>query len=264
MLKPVVVKVGGSALADPGWLASFADAVRRSVRPVVIVHGGGPEISELASRLDVGVTFEGGRRVTTAEMMDVVSMVLTGRINKRIVSALMDAGVDAAGLSGEDGGLLVASEAEGGALGRVGRVDQVRTELVTMWLERGITPVISPVSRGPDSAALNVNADEAAAAVACALEAVELVFLTDVDGVRDGDEVRPILTLSDVANLIDTGAARDGMIVKLTAARSALHAGVDVVRIGPLPALYEVGVGTRVLSDAHGDTAPAAGTQAAA
>ena len=245
-----VVKVGGSALADLAWLRSFAAEMADSPLGTVVVHGGGPEISALADRLGVGFGWNNGRRVTTDQALDVVAMVLNGRVNKRLVSALVTAGRDAVGLSGEDGGLLVADIAEGGALGRVGAVESVRTELLNMLLEREITPVISPVARAVDGGSLNVNADDAAAAIAHALGADELLFLTDVAGVMAGGSRVEELDAGAATDLVAAGVATGGMAVKVTAAVAALEAGVAGVRIGGLDMLGNAAAGTRIVQTA--------------
>ncbi len=234
-----VVKIGGAALGDARWLTSFAAAAARARAPLVVVHGGGPEISALSERLGVGVEWVNGKRITPPAALDVASMALNGRVNPRLVSALISAGADAVGLSGEDGGLIVADLASGGALGRVGRVESVRAELLGWLLGRGIIPVIAPVSRGPAGAPLNVNADEVAAAVAVALGARELLFVTDVEGVRDAGGVTcAALSVEHASELLTTGIAADGMAVKLRAALDALTSGVERVRIGDVAALH--------------------------
>ncbi len=242
-----VVKIGGAALTDAGWLTSFAQAAASSDEKLVIVHGGGPEISALSERLGVAVEWVGGRRVTPDSALDAASMVLNGRVNKRIVSVLITAGVDAIGLSGEDGALIEADLVAGGALGRVGRVASVRTTLLSMLLTTGITPVVAPVSRGPGGVALNVNADEVASAVAAAIGARELLFVTDVEGVRDADGVTlPALEPSHGESLLSSGVAAGGMAVKLRAALDALSRGVSQVRIGSVAALRHDDAGTLV------------------
>lgn len=245
-MSPRVVKVGGSVLGDPAWLASFAEHVAAASGPIVVVHGGGPEISELSSRLGVAVRWVDGRRVTPPEAMDVTAMVLSGRINKRVVAALLTAGVDAVGLSGEDGKLLVARPRENGALGRVGELVSVRASLLGALLDAGYTPVVSPVSRGVDAAPLNVNADEAATAIAAALGASELLYLTDVPGVLAGGAVVPGLSAAEAEGLVVSGAATGGMAVKLEAALAALGGGVHCVRIGTLELLTSPDAGTAV------------------
>jgi acetylglutamate kinase len=241
-----VVKIGGAALADRGWLSGFAAAVAAAGQPMVIVHGGGPEISALSDRLGVEVQWHEGRRVTPPEALDVAAMVLTGRINKMLVGALIGAGVDAIGLSGIDGGLIRATVAEGGALGRVGHVAAVRTPLLETLLRAGHTVVVSPISLGPDGGALNVNADDAAAAVAVAVGASELVFLTDVPGVRDGADVCALLDAVQAARLVRDGVAAGGMSVKLSAGLKAIESGVSAVRIGTASVLFDAASGTQV------------------
>jgi acetylglutamate kinase len=239
-----VVKVGGAALTDERWLDEFARAAASAASPLVVVHGGGPDITALSAQLGVEVRWHAGRRVTPPEALDVASMVLNGRVNKRLVAALLAAGVDAIGLSGMDGGVLRATLLDDGALGRVGRIASVRAELLLALLARGHTVVLSPISLGEDGAALNVNADDAAAAVAAALAAHELVFLTDVPGVRDGDVVRLQLDADEAAALVQSGVAHGGMGVKLSAGVRALDCGVPNVRIGDARVLYDAAAGT--------------------
>jgi acetylglutamate kinase len=246
---PRVIKIGGSALSDAAWLAAFGREVARSASPQIVVHGGGPEITALSERLGVPVAWSGGRRVTSAEALDVASMVLNGRSNKRIVAALVSAGADAVGLSGEDGGLVTARLAQGGALGHVGEVVGVRADLLGILLAQGLVPVLSPVSRGPAGAALNVNADEVAAAVAIAVRASELLFVTDVEGVRAGGSVRAELDAAEALDLIARDEAKDGMAVKLRAALDALDRGVAAVRIGKPEAVSRPELGTRMRRD---------------
>jgi acetylglutamate kinase len=240
-----VIKVGGAALADPGWLQQFALQARTGGRRV-IVHGGGPEVSALSNRLGIEVTWNQGRRVTSDAALDVASMVLTGLINKRIVRALGSAGVYAIGLSGEDAALVSAQVAQNGALGRVGEVTAVRAELVLQLLATGLVPVISPISLGPDGGALNVNADEVATAVAQTLRAEELLFLTDVPAVRDGNGERNALDTLEARELIKTQVATGGMAVKLSAAVAALEAGVTRVRVGSLVMMNDADAGTLI------------------
>ncbi len=251
MLNLRVVKIGGRAVADAEWLARVVARIAASGQPTVVVHGGGPEVTELSRQLGVPVSWHQGRRVTTPEALRVATMALSGWTNKRVVGALLDGGVDAVGLSGEDGALFVAEVAEAGKLGRVGRIVRVRAELIERLLAAGFVPVISPISRGVDGQPLNVNADDAAAAVAGALGAAELLFLTDVDGVRDGMGEREVLTLAEAAALIGAGIARDGMVVKLDAAAAALSAGVPSVRIGPPGILDGTATGTTLVQEAE-------------
>jgi acetylglutamate kinase len=239
-----VVKIGGAALGDAAWLSGFAAAAASACTPLVIVHGGGPDITALSDRLGIEVRWHEGRRVTPPEALDVAAMVLTGRVNKKVVGALLSAGVDAIGLSGIDGWLLRAELVENGSLGRVGRVASVRTALLSGLLQLGHTVVVSPISLGADGEPLNVNADDAASAIAAALGATELIFLTDVPGVRDGAGVRQLLDAGEVVSLIETGVAVGGMSVKLNAAMTALECGVPAVRIGDAQVLLDPSAGT--------------------
>jgi acetylglutamate kinase len=181
--------------------------------------------------------------------MRAVSMVLSGLVNKRLVSALISAGAEAVGISGEDGGLMRAKVARGGAMGRIGEIEQVRAELLRTWLGQGLTPVVSPVSRGPDGQSLNVNADDAAAAVAAALEAEELLFVSNVPGVLDGSRTLETVRADAVETLIADGTAQGGMAPKLRAAARAAEA-VARVRIGGLEMLRDTQAGTRIAAPA--------------
>lgn len=255
-MKPRVVKIGGRPLGDPAWLSSFAAEVTRSTTPLIIVHGGGPEIDALSARLGIEIARHEGRRLTTPAGLEVAGMVLSGSMNKRLVSALLGAGVDALGLSGEDGGLVLAQVAAGGALGRVGEVAEVRVQLLSNLLALGLTPVISPISRGTDGGTLNVNADDVAVGIASAVGASELIFLTDVAAVRDhaGDDLT-VLAADRAEQLLESGVIRDGMAVKVRAALRGLDAGVNAVRIGGLDLLTRAETGTLLTTAASDDTA---------
>ena len=251
MLISRVVKLGGNELDRPGWLASCARALAR-LDPVVVVHGGGRAISALCRRLGLGVEQRDGLRVTTPEVAEVVELVLGGPVNRQVVAELRAAGLDAVGLSGVDGGLLVARPAAGG-LGMVGEIAHVRVGLLESFLLAGLTPVIAPMAPAPGGDAgppLNVNADAAAAAIAGALHAAELLLVSDVAGVEVDGVLRPTLEAGDVEALIGSGAATDGMAAKLRAATAALRAGARAVRIGDLRLLEDSGAGTRLVAGA--------------
>lgn len=241
-----IVKVGGNRADDAGWMREVAHGVASSGVPTVLVHGGGREVSELQRALGAEPEWRDGLRVTTERTLAVVRMVLSGAVNKRWVAALIDAGADALGVSGEDGGLLGARVSREGALGRTGELTSVRTELLGGWLAAGITPVVSPVSRGPDGGGLNVNADDAAAGVAAAMGAAELLFVSDVPGVRDAAGWLEALDAEGAEALLASGEASDGMRPKLRAALAARAAGVGAVRIGAAEMLTEHGAGTRI------------------
>jgi acetylglutamate kinase len=243
--RPIVVKVGGNEVDDGAWLQRLGYALKRGAGPAVIVHGGGKEVTELQRVLGLEPEWRDGLRVTSPAALRAVAMVLTGIVNKRLVAALLGSGVDAVGLSGEDGGLIRATVARGGTMGRIGDVESVRIELLQSLLGRGIAPVISPVSRGPDGGPLNVNADDAAAAVASAIGARELLFISNVPGVLEHGSVLPQVCGGPAAeSLIATGAADGGMAPKLRAAVRAADAGVERVRIGGLEMLENATAGS--------------------
>lgn len=224
-----VYKVGGPALEAPELVAALAEEVRRADGPVVLVHGGGRQIERLLSALGLASRFVGGRRVTTPEAMDVVEMVLSGLVNKSLAAGLSAAGLRALGLSGRDGGLIQARLVPG--LGRVGQPERVEVATLRAVWSAGCVPVISPVSAGPDGAAVNVNADEAALALAVALEARSLIYLSDVDGVRlDGAAVLGLTSGAAQARITD-GAIAGGMVLKVQSALAACAAGIPEVVI---------------------------------
>ena len=240
-----VIKVGGNEVDEPCWVVRFARAVAARGGHLVVVHGGGKEVTAQQRLMGAEPEWRDGLRVTTPEGMRAVSMVLSGLVNKRLVSALVSAGVEAVGISGEDGGLLRAQVARGGRMGRIGEIERVRVELLRAWLGQGLVPVISPVSRGPDGSPLNVNADDAAAAVARALGAAELLFVSNVPGVLDGSTTLEAVDADEVEALVESGTAAGGMAPKLRAAARAAE-GVGRVRIGGLEMLDNPVAGTRV------------------
>ena len=248
-----MVKLGGNELDRPTWLEACAHGLV-PLDPVVVVHGGGRAVSAWSERLGLPVEKRDGRRVTSPAVAEVVELVLGGPVNRRVVAALRAAGLDAVGLSGVDGGLLTAQPAGGAeVLGHVGEIVGVRAALLESFVLAGLTPVIAPMApdAGDGSATpLNVNADEAAAAIAGALRAAELLFVSDVPGVQADGVVEPVLDAGDVESLIEIGTASEGMAVKLRAASAALRAGARAVRIGDLHMLADPRAGTRILATA--------------
>ncbi|MBA3890576.1 MAG: acetylglutamate kinase [Gemmatimonadaceae bacterium] len=249
-----VIKVGGRAQSHP-QLASVLTALwAEAPGSVVVVHGGGDEVSALQRAFGVEPVFVGGRRVTAASDVDHLRMALSGSANKRLVAALVMAGARAVGLSGEDAGLLGATVTDQ-AMGRVGSPTVVNADFLEFILGGGYLPVVSPVSRdldgdSPATAALNVNGDDAAAALAVAVDAQELVLVSDVEGVMAKGALLPWIAPEDVAALVADGTAAGGMAAKLDAAVAALDGGVPRVRIGNLAAIADLDRGT-VVSRAH-------------
>lgn len=220
MSEILVVKLGGTTIAEQSQVLAEVAAVARK-RPVVIVHGGGKRITEWLERLGVPSRFEGGLRVTDAQSLEVAAAVLRGVVNSELVSGLRDLRVDAVGLSGVDGGLLVAERIP--HLGLVASVTGLRRDLLDAILVGGQVPVVAPLARDADGIVCNVNADDAAAGIAAGLGARQLVLMTDVDGVRDASGQKlDSLTVAEAEHLIDSGVIAGGMVPKVRAALSAL------------------------------------------
>ena len=241
-----VIKVGGRPQQDPALPLLIARAVAARRGDTILVHGGGDELTALQRALGAIPRFVGGRRVTTASDVDLARMALSGTANKRLVAALAAEGVRALGLSGEDGGLIAARPTDA-SLGYVGMPVAVNVALLELLLRGGYLPVISPVSRGVRGAcgpALNVNADDAAAAVAAAVGAEELLLVSDVASVScDGAPVEQ-LSAEEAVALLAHPSVTGGMRAKLQAAAHALDAGVDRVRISDLAAIHDPARGT--------------------
>jgi acetylglutamate kinase len=216
----LVVKLGGTTIAEQAHVLADVAAVARR-RPVVLVHGGGKRITEWLERLGVPSRFEQGLRVTDAQSLEVAAAVLRGVVNSELVAGLRDLGVDAVGLSGVDGGLLIAERIP--HLGLVASVTGLRRDLLDAVLVGGQVPVVAPLARDAEGIVCNVNADDAAAGIAAGLGARQLVLLTDVDGVRDGaGEKLGTLTVAEAEHLIESGVIAGGMVPKVRAALSAL------------------------------------------
>ncbi|GAB4266777.1 MAG: acetylglutamate kinase [Candidatus Promineifilaceae bacterium] len=234
-----VIKIGGNELGDPYFLKGLAQAVAVMAEPAIIVHGGGRDIAALQQRLGLETIKIDGLRVTDAESLAVAQMVLSGHANKQIVKALLAAGVQAVGLSGVDGRLLTCAKKEHPTadLGFVGTVTAVNTPLLLSLIQQNLTLVISPISIGLDGATYNVNADEAASAIAGALSADILDFVSNVPGVLHNGRVLPQLTVHQTETLIADGIIRDGMVPKVRAALEAIQLGVHQARIVNLAGL---------------------------
>jgi acetylglutamate kinase len=264
--KIIVVKYGGNAMTSPELQAAFAEDVmflRYAGLKPVIVHGGGPQITEHLKRLGIESEFRGGLRVTTPEMVSIVRMVLTGHVNAEIVNLLNDHGSFAIGLSGEDASLLTAErrgalvDGEEVDIGQVGDVVAVDPSAMLALIDAGRIPVLATVARGRDGLTYNVNADTAAAAVAVGLGAEKLIVLTDVEGLYadwpNSTEVISQITTDDLAKLLPGLAS--GMVPKMEACLRAVEGGVPRAHVldGRVPhaLLLEIftseGIGTMVV-----------------
>jgi acetylglutamate kinase len=235
--KTIIIKYGGHAMKDLALRRSFATDVvllkHIGVRPV-IVHGGGPQIESTLDRLGKKSEFVGGLRVTDDETMEVVEMVLGGTVNREIVELIQQAGASAVGLTGSDGALLRVREklVDGKSLGRVGEVVSVDPTVIEAVAESGFVPVVAPIGADKDGLTYNVNADEAAGAIAGKLRAEKLILLTDVDGVLDPQGERlSTLSVEEVRKHIDEGTIKGGMIPKVRCCIDALTRGVSRTHI---------------------------------
>lgn len=248
-----VIKVGGRAQEDPSLVGAIASAWREAPGALCVVHGGAVEIDRLQRALGASPRYLGGRRVTSPEDIDTVRMALSGVANKRLVSALCALGVPAVGISGEDAAMLRAAPFDD-ELGRVGRPQVVRVALVRLLLDGGFLPLIAPLAAGPegDPGALNVNGDDAAAAIAGALGAHELLFVTDVDGVRRDGVTIASLDAAGAASLLASGVAEGGMAVKVAGALGALASGTTRVRIGGTATILDASAGTTLTLHGEG------------
>ena len=235
--KTIVVKYGGHAMTDDALRASFAvDVVFLKyvgLRPV-IVHGGGPQIGAIQEKLGLESTFVDGLRVTNDATMEVVEMVLGGRVNGEIVELVNRGGGRAVGLTGNDGGMLTVRRKlkEGQDIGRVGEIVQVDPAAIMAVANAGFVPVIAPIGVDTEGLRYNVNADEAAGAIARALQAEKLVLLTDVEGVKDATgELLHRLSVETARKLLAEGSIREGMIPKVECCIDALSDGVSRTHI---------------------------------
>jgi acetylglutamate kinase len=265
----IVVKYGGAAMEKAGLAASFAQDISllqsAGIRPVV-VHGGGPAVTQMSERLGIETTFVDGVRVTDAATLDVATMVLAGKLSTEVVGTLVSGGVNAVGLSGVDGRLLLARRQTGPDLGFVGEVIHVDVHVVETLLSRGFVPVVASIAIDEDGQAYNVNADVVAAELAVALGAEKLVYVNDVPGLMGprGDLLSEV-SVSQCRELLGrVGVIDGGMIPKIDSASRAVEAGVGRVHLVDgrvehavvLELFTPEGVGTMIAPDAP---APAGG-----
>ena len=270
----MVVKYGGHAMVDAKLKKGFASDITLmkyvGLKPVV-VHGGGPQIGELLHKLSIESNFVAGHRVTDEKTMDVVEMVLAGKVNKEIVSTINQHGGQAVGLSGKDGNLIVAKrlKLQSGAgpqadeppeiidIGLVGEVVSVNTRIITSLIENQFVPIIAPVGVGKNNETYNINADLVAGHVASSLKARKLILLTDIEGILDDhDNLVSSLTVEDAERMTARGVIKEGMIPKLQCCIEALKGGVEKVHIIDgrkehallLEIFTDEGVGTEIIS----------------
>ena len=259
----VVVKYGGHAMTDPALAHQFAQDIvlmhSVGIRPVV-VHGGGPQISALMQRLGMEPVFHDGLRVTDADSLDVARMVLSGKINRDIVSVINVHGPLAVGLSGEDAGLLLATPRDP-ALGFVGDVDAVNPSILHRLLAEELVPVVSTIGADEAGQSYNINADTVAGAIAASLHAEKIVYLTDVAGLlRDVDDQESLIsstTTKELRSMVESGVLTGGMIPKIDACVHAVERGVRSAHIldGRLPHVLllelftDAGVGTMIVRE---------------
>ena len=260
--KVFVIKYGGAAMADDELNMTFAKDVtmlkKIGIR-IVIVHGGGKEITDLAARLGIETVFKNGHRTTDERMLDVVLMALAGKINTEVVRRINMNGGGAIGLSGVDNLLLRARRlsTNGTELGLVGDITSVNAQMLRFFLDNDLMPVIAPLAVGVEYELLNVNADLAAAAIACELKAEKLVYLSDVQGVMAGVQLISSLRRREAESLIAEGTIAGGMIPKMRSAFESLDAGVRKVHIIDgrvkhsllLEVFTDEGIGTQMVPD---------------
>lgn len=258
--KTFVIKYGGAVMEEEELKAMVAQDVtllRKIGIEVVVVHGGGKEITSLADKLDIKTEFVNGQRYTDEDTRDVVQMVLAGLINKDIVRRINIHGGRAVGISGIDAGTVSVKKYEREDLGFVGEVVNVNRSLIKNLLKDGYLPVIAPIGVDDNGTVYNVNADIAAGSIAGALAASKLVYMTDIEGVKANDELISHLTRDDAVKYIRDGIISGGMIPKVESALSAIDAGVQKIHIvdGRIPhaLLLEIftkeGIGTEIVGE---------------
>lgn len=238
----IVVKYGGSIMKNPAAITAFIEdvaALRQAGARIVIVHGGGPGITRFLDRMGIASSFVKGLRVTDKESVEIVEMVLSGQVNKDLAYKLSKAGVKAVGISGRDNNLIEAEKmylqdnGEKLDIGFVGEVVHINEAIISDLLEMGYVPVISPIACDKDGHTYNINADYAAAAIAAALEASYLVYLSDVEGlytdIHDENSFVPAITVEEIVKLIREGVITGGMIPKMDCCIKAIQNGTKNV-----------------------------------
>lgn len=263
--KTIVIKYGGNAMTDSRITKTILQDITLlkyvGVNPVV-VHGGGPEINKMLAKLEIKSSFHNGLRITDAATMEIVQMVLTGKINKDIVSSINALGGKAIGLSGKDAGLIRVEKkpptADGVDLGFVGSVTGINTRLLEKLVEDEYIPVIAPVGADDNGDSYNINADTVAGEIAARLHAEKLIFLTDTDGIyenyEDKSTLMSVISIKQINQMIQSGAIEGGMIPKVKGCIKGIESGVHRTHILngtlPHPLILEIftdkGIGTMV------------------
>ena len=233
----IVIKIGGKAAEQTAELAALCNEMRVLSREhrLILVHGGGAEVTAVSRRLGIEAVFHDGVRVTSPEEMDIVDMVLAGKINKQLVRLLRTRGVNAVGLSGSDGGIFTGravSGLQGFAQTRTGEITGTDDNLLFLLLSNGYLPVISSTSTDAEGRGLNINADAAAFGLAARMGASALVFLSDIPGILSEGSIVQALSADEARGLIAKGVITGGMIPKVTASLEAINRGVQKVIIG--------------------------------
>lgn len=235
-MSAITVKIGGSLAGKKDSMHKLVGdlALLQRSRECVLVHGGGGEVTALSKRLGCSPLFEKGIRITSVQEMEIVEMVLSGKINKRLVRMLSGAGINAVGVSGADGGLFRGKSISAGQVKSTctGTITGVRPALLELLLERDYFPVVSSVSMDDAGEGLNINADEAALEIAVSLQSESLIFLSDIPGIMIAGKVLPSLNEKEALGAIEEGSISGGMIPKVKASLSALHRGVGEIVIG--------------------------------
>lgn len=249
MQQPIVLKISGHQLDQPGFIEELAEIVAQSTTPIIIVHGGGKEITQMQQVLGITPQYIDGLRVSDEQSLGVAEMVLCGIVNTRIVRTMQMKGVEAQGLNGMDRGLIRANKLHHpkGDLGRVGEAYAARGDILLQLLEQGVTPVIAPICLGDDGS-FNVNADHVAGIVAKAVNAQKVIFTTNVQGVLHNEEVIPELTPSMTEKLIAEEVIIGGMLPKVHTAQQLVASGVPQVMITNLTGIQQ-NFGTAVIPE---------------
>jgi len=230
-VRPVVIKIGGTATEDPSVVTLLFREIGALGIPVVVVHGGGKTVSALSRNLGIEPEFRDGIRRTSVREMELVDMGLAGAVNTSLVRLAVAAGLRAVGLSGADDGMITGTPVDA-AGNRTAQVSNVEPRLLGLLLAEGILPILAPVASGSDGRGVNINADEAAQAIAVALHAKHLVFLSDIPGVLDGERVLSSISTADIDALVADRIVSGGMTAKLRSCAIAIGAGIEQVTIG--------------------------------